>query len=235
MSTEPIVCRVTSWYHKRRIAMLVMVLGFSAYFYYDWKIGYPLKREASEKMAELKAEKRESEYAALAAEKGWPASPEEKSADQWDYAITEQLVFAILTAVCGSAMLVFYFRTIRGTLTADDSSFTPPGGRPVAFASAFRIDRRKWDHKGLAYVYYRDGSEKEKRAVIDDLIYGGAAKVLERLQANFKGELIDLEKVPDPAAEPSAESAESPAPAAGQAAAAAAAAADPGSDKKENA
>ena len=50
MSTEPIVCRVTSWYHKRRIAMLVMVLGFSAYFYYDWKIGYPKQKAEYDRM-----------------------------------------------------------------------------------------------------------------------------------------------------------------------------------------
>ena len=79
------------------------------------------------------------------------------------------------------------------------------------FASAFRIDRRKWDHKGLAYVYYKDANDREKRAVIDDLIFGGAVKVLERLEANFKGDVIDLEKKEEPEADdeetPEAESA----------------------------
>jgi hypothetical protein len=101
-------------------------------------------------------------------------------------------------------MLFFYIRTVRGSLTADANSFTTADGQHVPFDSAFRIDRRKWDHKGLAYVYYRDAKGSEKRAVIDDLIFGGAAKVLERLQANFKGDVVDLEKKETPAAEPAA-------------------------------
>jgi hypothetical protein len=91
-------------------------------------------------------------------------------------------------------MLYFYIRTTRGSLRADATSFSTPDGQHVPFASAFRIDRRKWDHKGLACVFYKDASGKERRAVIDDLIFGGAVRVLDRLTANFKGEVIDLEK-----------------------------------------
>lgn len=198
MSTEPITCRVTPWYHKRRIAMLVLVAGFAAYFFYDWKVGYPAKQEAATTMKELTEQKREAEYEALAAKNGWPKKPDMNK--DWDYAIKEQLVCAILSAAGTVTMLFFYLRTIRSTLTADESGFTAPGGPRIPFASAFRIDRRKWDHKGLAYVYYKDDKGAEKRAVIDDLIFGGAVKVLERLEANFKGEVVDLEKKESPPA-----------------------------------
>jgi hypothetical protein len=206
MNTEsdPIVCRVTPWYHKRRVAMMVLLFGFSAYFFYDWKIGYPQERDAAVRLKELQEQKREADYAAEAAAKGWKAKPD--LGKNWDYAITEQLVCALLAAAGGVLMLVFYIRTVRGSLRADATSFTTVNGQHVPFASAFRIDRRKWDHKGLAYVYYKDEKGSEKRAVIDDLIFGGAARVLERLEANFKGEVIDLEKKEPPAAEPAGSS-----------------------------
>lgn len=188
---DPIICRATSWYHKRRIAMLLLFFGFSVAFFYDWKFRYPRNKEAFETLEKMKAEKRDADYAKLAAEKDWPEKPEAKN---WDYAIKEQLVFGILTAIGGAVMLYFYIRTVRGSLSADAVSFSTADGQHVPFASAFRIDRRKWDHKGLAYVYYRDARGREKRAVIDDLIFGGAVKVLERLEANFKGEVIDLDK-----------------------------------------
>ncbi len=197
-ATDPdlIVCRSTPWYHKRRIAMLLLVFGFSIAFFYDWSIRYPKHREAQTENRRLVSEMGETEgtaaYAKLAEEKGWPAKPDLHK--DYDYAIKEQLFFGILTAVCGAVMLFFYLRTTRGALTADRESFTAPGGPRVPFASAFRIDRRKWDHKGLAYVHYRDAQGKERRAVIDDLIFGGAVKVLDRLSANFKGEVIDLAK-----------------------------------------
>ncbi len=212
MSTgaEPIICRATPWYHKRRIAMLIMVFGLSAWFTYDWQVKYPREYAAQREFIRLNTvaglekgsaayDKGTPEYAALAKEKGWPEKPDlEKN---FEFAITwEQPISAILTGVAGLAMLYFYIRTSRGTLSADETSFSTPDGQHVPFASAFKIDRRKWDHKGLAYVYYKNENGKEGRAVIDDLIFGGAVKVLERLQVNFKGSIIDLEKAEEPEA-----------------------------------
>ena len=76
-------------------------------------------------------------------------------------------------------------------LRADGLSFTSPKGERVLFSSAHRIDKRKWDNKGLAYVHYRDEKEKERRAVIDDLKFDGADKILDRLLENFEGELVE--------------------------------------------
>ena len=218
MSTEadPITCRATRWYHLRRIPMLVLILGYCAWFIYDWQVRYPREREAQTEYKRLKDEvgpdKVEAAYAEVAKAKGWPAKMDEHK--NYDYAIKwEQPAFALLTGAGGLAMLFFYIRTTRGALRADATSFSTPDGQHVPFASAFRIDRRKWDHKGLAYVYYKDTKGAEKRAVIDDLVFGGAVKVLERLEANFKGEVIDLEKKPEPAAAPAPDKeAEEPVP-----------------------
>jgi hypothetical protein len=43
----------------------------------------------------------------------------------------------------------------------------------------------------LAYVYFRDDSGRERRAIIDDLKYEGADRVLARLMKHFKGEVLD--------------------------------------------
>ena len=204
--TEPIICRSTRWYHIRRIPMLLLVFGYCAWFIYDWRIGYPRAREAQTEKRRLidelgkdKIKEVDAAYAVVAKEKGWPEKVDENK--DYDFLINrEQPAFAILTGVGGLMLLYFYLRTTRGSLRADESSFSTPDGQHVPFASAFRIDRRKWDHKGLAYVYYKDSKGAEKRAVIDDLVFGGAVKVLDRLQANFNGEVIDLEKKDEPAA-----------------------------------
>jgi hypothetical protein len=206
MSTEaePIICRATPWYHKRRIAMLLLVFGFMIAFIYDWLVRYPREREAQaafrqcnvEQGLDINSEKGTDAYTAMAKEKGWPEKPDQHK--NYDYAIKwEQPAMAGLTGVAGFIMLFFYIRTVRGALTADAVSFSTADGQHVPFASAFRIDRRKWDHKGLAYVFYKNDKGEEKRAVIDDLIFGGAVKVLDRLQENFKGEIVDLEKSTD--------------------------------------
>ncbi|MCW0216784.1 MAG: hypothetical protein OJI67_00550, partial [Prosthecobacter sp.] len=69
-------------------------------------------------------------------------------------------------------------------------------GLTIHFSQVFRVDKRKWDNKGLAYVWYRETAEApEKKALIDDLKFDGAGKILARLLTHFKGELI--EKIED--------------------------------------
>ncbi|MGK0185749.1 MAG: hypothetical protein ACI9R3_001528 [Verrucomicrobiales bacterium] len=128
----------------------------------------------------------------LAKEEGWELEPEEYT----DSKIETQWHFTIGMFVA-SLIAVLIFLLNRGkVLKADaDSFYTPSGGR-VAFADVFRIDRRKWDHKGLAYAMYREGGEgRSRKATIDDLKFLGADKVLHRLLKNFEGELID--RIPD--------------------------------------
>jgi hypothetical protein len=93
---------------------------------------------------------------------------------------------AIGLAVLGT-MIVNRKRVLR----ADAAAFFTPKGERVPFASAFRVDQRKWDNKGLAYVYYRDEAEKERRATIDDLKFGGADAIRKRLLENFDGDLVE--------------------------------------------
>ena len=159
---EPIICRSTRWYHTRRIPMLLLLFGYCAWFIYDWQIGYPRARVAQAELRRLmelkgkdKVAEAEAEYALIAKENGWPEKVD--AGKDYDWLINrEQPAFALLTGAGGLLMLYFYIRTIRGSLRADESSFTTANGQHVPFASAFRIDRRKWDHKGLAYVYYKD-------------------------------------------------------------------------------
>jgi hypothetical protein len=81
-------------------------------------------------------------------------------------------------------------------LRAEADHFITPEKKKVFFADAFRIDKRKWDTKALAYVWHKPEGSKASKVVIDDLKFAGAGFVLDRLMANFKGELI--EKRPDP-------------------------------------
>jgi hypothetical protein len=90
-------------------------------------------------------------------------------------------------------------------LLGEDDHWVSPEGLKIPYASVFRVDKRKWDNKGLAYAWYRSGSV-EKRAVIDDLKFGGADKVLDRILSRFSGELIEKISEPEGAAGPPADS-----------------------------
>ena len=199
MTNEPeeIICRTTPWYKKRRLLMVAMLLGFSAYFFYDWKIGYPKQQQEYNAYwpvyQELSVKNKDDKgWLAKAKDNGWPESPKEKD---WNYKLKEQFIWGVGTGLAGLGMLIAFMRNKDRVLRANATTLTTPGGVTIPFASVSRIDKRKWDNKALAYLWWQDG-EVTKKAVIDDLVFDGAGRVLDRLMSQFHGELIDLERTP---------------------------------------
>lgn len=112
--------------------------------------------------------------------------------------IQEQFNWGIGTMVVGLLVLAYALSQVPTRLRADAVSFTPPRGKPIRFDQVHKVDTRKWKQKGLAYAHFKRDDGKPAKGTIDDLKYGGAQQVLDRLLANFSGELI--EKVEDPPA-----------------------------------
>ncbi len=226
--SPPVVCPVTRWYYKRMAILGGMLLVFALWFYKDGKWTWPAEREKAEKyewfqkeviggydeaqkagtLAAWIAEKKAAgfpltevgepmKWVAFAAAQGWPEKPPKKRTDK---EIEAQFHWAAGMGLAALLVGVHVLMNRRKVLKGFADHFITPEGRRVNHADAFRIDKRPWEVKGLAYVHYRPGgaagSGGGSRAVIDDLKYDGAARVLEQLLVNFKGELI--EKVPDP-------------------------------------
>jgi hypothetical protein len=190
-----IVCRTTPWYVRRMVPMFLMFAFFSAWFYRDYRWKYPHEKAVFDEYQKVSSRPGgEEEWKKLSAEHQWPLIPEKRTQDE----IETQKHFAIGCGVVAVGILVTFLFNRGRTLRADREAFYTPSGRRIPFASVFRIDRRKWKNKGLAIIHYRDGDGTEKKAVIDDLKFGGADRILERLLSQFSGELIDLESAVAP-------------------------------------
>lgn len=222
--TAPIVCRVTSWYFRRMGMLAALFLVFGCVFLYDGIWGYPKsvglarKKEWFEKEFlathdKAKAEGRLDQWVAearaqnlpagtdgepprwvsYAAQNGWEENPKLYSERE----VAEQFWFGY-ACLAGSVIVGLVLLLNRGkTLRAEADHWVTPEGVQIRFGDVFRIDKRKWDHKGLAYAWHR-ANGAEKRAVIDDLKFGGADKVLERILSRFSGELIEKIDTPAP-------------------------------------
>ena len=223
-----IVCRVTPWYFKRRAMMGAMFAFFGAYFLYDGSVGYPKEVEIAKKkewfngefLATFDAAKKSGTLDQWIAEqkaKGMPTGTDGEPPKWVTYAasnnwkedphhytereIAEQFYFGYGCLAAALAVGVIVLLRKNTVLRGEADHFVTPDGVKVAFADVFRVDKRKWDKQGLAYAWFKVGGEgREKKATIDDLMYGGADKVLSRLLGRFNGELI--EKVADPEPEP---------------------------------
>jgi hypothetical protein len=217
MSAEPIICRVTPWYYKRMGLIAAMCAVFAILFFKDGTVGYPKETAAAEawdeykkvmldgydeakskgtlaawaeqikaKGYQLQANGEPEKWVTYAAQRGWPEKPKKYTAAE----IAEQFYWAYAMAAVTLFCLLHMLFTKNKTLRAETDHLITPEGKKVMFADAFRIDKRKWDVKALAYVHYRENGA-ERKATIDDLKYADAGKVLDRLMANFKGEIIE--------------------------------------------
>lgn len=221
----PIICRVTPWYFRRMGMMALMLAAFGLYFIYDGKVGYPKANGIADKKTwfedvvlksfdEAKAAGKLEAWHAEAKTQGWPTGREgepprwvsfaakngwpEKPHRYTDKEIQDQFWWGGGTLLAGFAVGIVILLNKNKVLRGEADYLITPDGKKVFYADVFRVDKRLWDNKGLAYVWHRPApGGKETRAVIDDLKYGGADKVLNGLLARFKGELI--EKIAEPA------------------------------------
>ena len=83
-----------------------------------------------------------------------------------------------------------------------DEAYIAPGGRKVAYDQMKKIDKRKWDSKGIADIYYEDGG-RTRKVKVDGMIYGQfkkedgepAEKLFAKIMERFKGEVVEYEEV----------------------------------------
>lgn len=152
--------------------------------------GYTIMKE---KGGQNGANKLWEEYTA---EKGWDAETGEHPMDAGK--ISQQFVAAGVAVVLVLGSLFILIRTMRRTIQIDSEALTTQQGQRILFSDMVRIDKRKWDTKGLALVYYKDGGE-EKKAKIDGMVYGQfkeedgapAEALFARVMENFKGEVLE--------------------------------------------
>jgi hypothetical protein len=200
-----------------------MLILMGAYFIYDGAIGYPKKNERADVQKwfeeevlggydEAKADGRLSSWLEEAADKGWPTGENgeppkwaayaaergwpEKNEKYTEKEIEEQFWWGGGTLLAAAIVGVLLLLNRNKVLTGLPDGFITPEGIEVKHAEVFKVDKRKWDQKGLAYAWFRPGGDgAEKKVIIDDLKFGGADAILTALLANFSGELI--EKVAD--------------------------------------
>ena len=224
---QTLICPVTPWYYRRIGMIAAMLFLFGLYFLYDGAFGYPKQNywaevkqhleayEDAQKAGGAKLEEwtakaksngwmKEGEappnWQAYSVEKGAPIDPKVHSAD----AIAQQFQFggAMLLASFFCLGLMLFNRTKKLVGYAD--RMVMPNGVEVAYSKVTKVDKRGWPVKGFAYVYYKAGEgDAVKRVTVDDLKFGGANLVMDRLLADFKGELIEKVEPPAPSPEPS--------------------------------
>ena len=141
-------------------------------------------------------------WASYSDKRGWSSAKPKKSYEAGK--IRDQLYWGIGSGILLLVTSLFLFRTSRRSMKVDSEAYYAPGGCRIPFDSIRRIDKRKWDTKGLAYLSYCPDDDSKGsdllKAKVDGMVYGQfsqeegapAEALFQRILKNFKGELIEL-------------------------------------------
>lgn len=131
---------------------------------------------------------------------GLSSNPPEQAYDAGK--IHEQwVVFWICIGLSGLAIFVF-LRTMSRRFEADAEGVLTQQGVKVPYADMKKLDLRKWDTKGLAFIDY-EGQAGKGTIRVDGLTYGGfkldqdepAERLMKRIRSKFSGEVIEYTSV----------------------------------------
>ena len=131
-------------------------------------------------------------YGTLSGKKGWSDSePKYHTSSE----ILAQIIIGSILLLSALYVLVLTLINRGRSIGSDEVSFTTEKALVIDFKTINKIDTRKWNKKGLAYVFYVNEKGLPSKTVIDDLKYKGADEILERIKNEFTGELV--ENIPD--------------------------------------
>jgi len=114
--------------------------------------------------------------------------------------VRNQLIYASVSGALALGVAFFTLRVMRRSMRVDEEAFYAPNGKRIPFPAIWRIDKRKWETKGLATLYYDEGGV-QKKAKVDGMVYGQfkpeneapAERLFQRILSRFSGELVELE------------------------------------------
>ena len=121
-------------------------------------------------------------YGTLSGKKGWSDSePKYHNSSE----ILAQIIIGSILLLSALYVLVLTLINRGRSIGSDEVSFTTEKGLVIDFKTINKIDTRKWNKKGLAYVFYVNEKGLTSKTVIDDLKYKGADEILERIKNEF--------------------------------------------------
>jgi hypothetical protein len=182
--SDEIVARPDMRYRGKHLifSFVIIVAGF--WFAYDGWIGWP-RHNREVYAVESGIRKAETEH-------------DQKKADELktqlanmhkpynDADLLIQKLLAVALPLAGIAYAIWSVRVTRGRLRLAGHTFEVPGAAPIDLGDIRRIDKSRWDRKGIAIVHYEAHNPRRSRSVkIDDFAYERKPtdEIVERIEA----------------------------------------------------
>lgn len=181
---DEIVAAPDAGYRWKHLIVSVAMIAFGLWFAYDGWIAWPAENQ---RIAQVQKDKDAASAAGNSAEVEKLAKELQslKYHTEMDLAIQKALAFAL--PAFGIFWGAWTLKDTRGTYRMSGYTLHVPGHPPVTVDDIRRIDKRKWDKKGIAYLHYEVGQPPRVGVLkLDDFAYERKPTdaILERIERN---------------------------------------------------
>jgi hypothetical protein len=166
---EIVEARAGTYYRNTRYLMTVMCIAGGLWFGYDgWKNWPESNRRADEADAKLKIAQQENDV-----EKIRQYSEEQKQFKRHsEHDIWLQKVLACGLPPLGLVLLAWSLYKSRGVYRLAGHTLSVPGHPDIHLDDITKIDKQKWDRKGIVYLYYTVQKDNHSGIItLDDFLY----------------------------------------------------------------
>lgn len=183
--TQEIIAEPDAGYRWKHLIMAVIMIAAGGWFAYDGWVHWPRENQLVDRVTvEFEAAQRGKDEAKIES-----LARELKSHEKHnDASILLQKFLAIALPLAGIAYGAWTLRVTRGSYRLAGETLYVPGHPPVSIAYDIRrIDKRRWDRKGIAYLHYESGNPPVDGMIkLDDFAYDrrGTDAILTRVEHN---------------------------------------------------
>jgi hypothetical protein len=166
---DEIVAEPEVGYRWKHLIMAILMIAGGMWFAYDGWINWPRQNENAVKVEKQLERAQRDKNDAKANELSAELRKYEKHNDA---SILLQKLLAFTLPAFGLFWGTWTIKDTRGRYRLAGETLQVPGHPPVTFNEIRRIDKRKWDRKGIAYLHYEHGPTATQRVLkLDDFAY----------------------------------------------------------------
>ena len=184
-SGDEIIATPDTGYRWKHLIVAVVLIGVGGWFAYDGWIKWPNQNRRIEQIQRDKDDAQAKNDTAKVEELAKQLGSLKKHTDT-DILIQKLLAFSL--PAFGLFWGVWTLRETRGFYRMRGNTLEVPGHPPITYDNIRKIDKRKWDRKGIAFLHYEVGTPPQPGILkLDDFAYErkGTDEMLARIEKNL--------------------------------------------------
>jgi hypothetical protein len=185
--SDELIAEPETGYRWKHLITAALLFAGGCWFAYDGWVKWPAENA---RIVKIQADKTAAQATNRAPDVEALAAELSKLSHHTDADLLIQKLLAVVLPLFGLFWGIWTLKDTRGVYRLIGDTLEVPWHPPISIGTIRRIDKRKWDRKGIAYIHYELGQPPVAGICkLDDFAYDRTAtdEILERIEKSVLG------------------------------------------------